>query len=137
LHHWDELGLLTPSGRTAAGYRLYSDADVGRLYRVVALRGLGLSLEQVGAALEDGTELRGLVQRQLSELEERIELERRLRGRLVRVLGAPTSGELMADHRGDDHDREALHVRAASRARRAREQLGPEVMEKAQRDWPS
>lgn len=45
LHHWDELGLLTPSERTGAGYRLYSDADVRRLYRIVALRGLGLSLE--------------------------------------------------------------------------------------------
>ena len=31
LHHYDELGLLTPSVRTEAGYRLYSDADLACL----------------------------------------------------------------------------------------------------------
>ena len=82
LHHWDELGLLTPSEHTGAGYRLYCEADVERLYRIVALRGLGLSLQEVRDALEGGADLR--------------ELERRLRERLVRVLEAPTSGELMA-----------------------------------------
>ena len=37
LHHYDEIGLLVPSGRTGAGYRLYSDGDVRRLYRILAL----------------------------------------------------------------------------------------------------
>jgi DNA-binding transcriptional MerR regulator len=35
LHHYDEIGLLKPSGRSAAGYRLYSDADLARLQQVL------------------------------------------------------------------------------------------------------
>src|SRR4051794_41392197 len=38
LHHYDEIGLLAPSGRSEAGYRLYADDDVRRLYRIVAFR---------------------------------------------------------------------------------------------------
>src|ERR1700749_2444310 len=52
LHHWDEIGLLRPAQRSGAGHRRYSDADVARLFRIVALRRLGLSLDAVGAALE-------------------------------------------------------------------------------------
>lgn len=51
LRHYDALGLVRPSGRTAGGYRDYSDADVGRLFQVEALRSLGLSLGQIGRAL--------------------------------------------------------------------------------------
>lgn len=46
LRHYDAIGLVRPSDRTGAGYRLYDD-DLARLARVVALRQLGLGLEQV------------------------------------------------------------------------------------------
>ena len=45
LHHYDSLGLLVPSERTGAGHRLYSADDVERLYRLLALRGVGLPLD--------------------------------------------------------------------------------------------
>src|SRR3954469_21965395 len=62
LHHWDEIGLLRPAERSAAGHRRYSSAEVERLYRIVALRRLGLSLEQVEAALDvEGPDLRTAV----------------------------------------------------------------------------
>ncbi|MEU1685299.1 MerR family transcriptional regulator [Micromonospora sp. NPDC005707] len=48
LHHWDHVGLLRPSARTSSGHRLYDERDVGRLYRIVALRELGLPLETIG-----------------------------------------------------------------------------------------
>jgi predicted transcriptional regulator len=35
LHHYDHIGLLVPSERTAAGYRQYSAADVARLHRIL------------------------------------------------------------------------------------------------------
>ena len=38
LHHYDEIGLLEPSERTAAGYRLYSDADLVRLHSILNWR---------------------------------------------------------------------------------------------------
>jgi MerR family transcriptional regulator, thiopeptide resistance regulator len=56
LHHYDEIGLLEPSERSDAGYRRYSDADVRRLYRIVAFRRLGFALPEIGALLDaDGT----------------------------------------------------------------------------------
>ena len=54
LHHYDELGLLVPSERTQGGHRLYAAADVERLYRLLALRGIGLPLEEIGHALVPG-----------------------------------------------------------------------------------
>ncbi len=47
LHHYDRVGLLKPSGRTAAGYRLYGEADLARLQQVVTLKFIGLSLTQI------------------------------------------------------------------------------------------
>jgi MerR family transcriptional regulator, thiopeptide resistance regulator len=51
LHHYDRLGLLTPS-RTEAGYRLYVEADLERLDQIIALKFLGFSLKQVRDILE-------------------------------------------------------------------------------------
>lgn len=42
LHHYDQLGLLSPSSRTAGGHRCYTSEDVRRLHRVIALRSFGL-----------------------------------------------------------------------------------------------
>ena len=53
LHHYDRIGLLTPSGRTSAGYRVYEVPDVDRLQRVLLYRGLGFGLEEIGALLDD------------------------------------------------------------------------------------
>ena len=53
LHHYDELGLVCPSGRTDSGHRLYTRHDLARLQDVLALRGLGFSLEQSADALRN------------------------------------------------------------------------------------
>jgi DNA-binding transcriptional MerR regulator len=51
LHHWDAIGLVSPSERTPGGYRLYTAADVTRIHRVLIYRELGLSLESIGELL--------------------------------------------------------------------------------------
>ncbi|MEU4368931.1 MerR family transcriptional regulator [Micromonospora chersina] len=53
LHHYDEIGLLSPSGRTAAGYRRYDDADLERLQLIRAYRELGFPLEEIAEILDD------------------------------------------------------------------------------------
>jgi DNA-binding transcriptional MerR regulator len=53
LHHYDAIGLLVPSGRSAAGYRLYSEADLGRLRHVLFYRELGFGLDQIAEILAD------------------------------------------------------------------------------------
>src|SRR5579884_2235426 len=63
LHHYDAQGLLVPSARTEAGYRLYAEADVERLYRIRPLQALGLSLTEVAEVL-DGLPLADVLRRQ-------------------------------------------------------------------------
>ena len=53
LHHYDQIGLVVPSGRTPAGYRVYDDTDVERLHQVLTYRELGFSLEQIATLLDD------------------------------------------------------------------------------------
>jgi MerR family transcriptional regulator, thiopeptide resistance regulator len=53
LHHYDEQGLLSPSGRTEAGYRLYSGADLARLQEILVWRALGFPLVEIKALLDD------------------------------------------------------------------------------------
>ncbi|WP_406201581.1 MerR family transcriptional regulator [Kitasatospora sp. NBC_01560] len=53
LHHYDEIGLLCPQGRTPAGYRRYRDADLNRLQRILFYRELGFPLEEIAAILDD------------------------------------------------------------------------------------
>jgi DNA-binding transcriptional MerR regulator len=53
LHHYDEIGLLVPSSRSASGYRLYSAADLQRLHQVLLLRQLGFPLEAIQQMLQD------------------------------------------------------------------------------------
>ena len=54
LHHYDDVGLLVPSERSSANHRLYSEDDVRRLYRVIALRRLGLGLDEKWTATRSG-----------------------------------------------------------------------------------
>jgi DNA-binding transcriptional MerR regulator len=52
LHHYDQIGLLRPSGRRPNGYRVYTQTDLLRLEQIVALRFLGLSLREVKRILD-------------------------------------------------------------------------------------
>ncbi|WP_219412634.1 MerR family transcriptional regulator [Pseudonocardia nigra] len=47
IRHWDEVGLVVPSERSAGGFRLYTEADVQRLELVKSLKPLDFSLEQI------------------------------------------------------------------------------------------
>lgn len=64
LHHYDQLGLLSPLSRTEGGHRCYSSGDVQRLHRIVALRSLGISLQQIGTVLDGDPDPAGLLRRQ-------------------------------------------------------------------------
>jgi DNA-binding transcriptional MerR regulator len=52
LHHYDEIGLLVPSERTAAGYRIYTDADLERLQQIRFYRELGFGLDEIATLLD-------------------------------------------------------------------------------------
>lgn len=88
LHHYDEIGLLKPSGRSDSGYRLYSEADVARLHAIQALRHLGLALAEIGPLL-DGSEAapQRVIEQQMHALEHQIRRATELRERLALMHG--------------------------------------------------
>jgi DNA-binding transcriptional MerR regulator len=86
LHHYDEIGLLAPSKRTAAGYRLYGVRDVARLQQIVSLRQLGLSLEEIGDFLKrPDTSVKRVVSMLVARMREQIERQRELLELLERL----------------------------------------------------
>lgn len=54
LHHYDRIGLCVPNERSAAGYRLYSEADLHRLQQVVVYRRLEVPLDEIADLLTSG-----------------------------------------------------------------------------------
>ncbi|MEO7548612.1 MAG: MerR family transcriptional regulator, partial [Ramlibacter sp.] len=83
LHHYDEIGLLMPSGRSDSGYRLYSRDDVARLHGIQALRHLGLPLKDIAQLLEGKGAGPGLIiEQQMQALDQEIAQATELRGRL-------------------------------------------------------
>ncbi|TDD50651.1 MerR family transcriptional regulator [Nonomuraea terrae] len=83
LHHFDQIGLLRPAERSAAGHRLYTGDDVRRLYQIVALRELRMPLGQIAGSLDgDGGDLRAAIEQQLDQVERQLTLNHTLHRRL-------------------------------------------------------
>ncbi len=53
LRHWEEVGLLQPSGRTEGGFRLYTEADVEKILVIRRMKPLGFSLDQMRDVMRD------------------------------------------------------------------------------------
>ncbi|MEV0150303.1 MULTISPECIES: MerR family transcriptional regulator [unclassified Nonomuraea] len=93
LHHWDTIGLVCPSGRTWAGYRVYSDDDVARIHRVLVYRELGFPLAEIGRILDDPeADAREHLRRQRSQLVERISRLQQMLGAVDRMIEASDTG---------------------------------------------
>ncbi|GGU04621.1 HEAT repeat domain-containing protein [Streptomyces coeruleorubidus] len=93
LRHYDSLGLVRPTGRTGAGYREYSSEDIRRIFHIESLRSLGLSLRDVGRALDDpGFTPSELVDDLARRTRERIAAETELLTRLRRIGAAEPAG---------------------------------------------
>ena len=89
LRHYDDLGLLVPSERSWADYRLYTEADLLRLLQIQNLKALGLSLGEIANALADpDLDASATLRSHLGHLEDQIEAEQRLAERLRRLAGA-------------------------------------------------
>jgi DNA-binding transcriptional MerR regulator len=77
LHHYDEIGLLVPSHRTASGYRLYGPDDVARLQQIVSLRQIGLPLEEIREFLKrPDASVKHVVALHLARVKEQVERQR-------------------------------------------------------------
>lgn len=141
LHHYDAIGLLVPDERSYSGRRLYSEQNVKRLYQIVALRQLGMSLEEIGMVLDQNPDLTEAIRRHLARVEEALALQRRLQRTLDRMLELlergrePTldqfveaiEGVTMVENYFSGEQQEQL-------AQRARD-LGQDRIRQAEREW--
>ncbi len=93
LHHYDEIGLLAPSGRSEAGYRLYSQADVQRLHGIQTMRQMGLALSDIGELLAgEGMAPERIIGQQIRALDQQITQATELRGRLTMLRDGLMAG---------------------------------------------
>lgn len=113
LHHYDEIGLLRPSGRTPAGYRLYATDDLQRLQQILLYKELGLPLDAIRRMLDEPS----VDRRTELEAQRALLVERRNRTDAViravdRMLDAMTRGKKMSNEEmfeGFEDLREAPH----------------------------
>lgn len=86
LHHYEQTGVLLPSARSAAGYRLYNLADVQRLHMIQALAKAGLELAEIRDFLEqESLSLTELLDAQITLLDKQLRSIHTLRDRLVEL----------------------------------------------------
>lgn len=109
IRHYDEVGLVTPSARSAGGFRLYTADDIDRLLSIRRMKPLGFTLEEMGELLDALEIVRGDqadaqrradAQRYLAECHERAE---QACVKLTRQLGyAQELTEQLADYRSPE-----------------------------------
>ncbi len=105
LHHYDKLGLLSPAQvDRSTGYRYYAVDQLQRLHRILALKDLGLSLEQIGDLLANSLstdELRGMLLLKQAELRQRVVEEQvrldRVEQRLRAIEQADAARDLLPE----------------------------------------
>ncbi|GIH96870.1 MerR family transcriptional regulator [Planobispora siamensis] len=117
LHHYDEIGLLSPGQRTASGYRRYTDADLERLQHVLFYRELGFPLEEIAVILDEpSSDTLTHLRRQHELLSRRIGRLREMTAAIERAMEANAMGipltpeerfELFGDFRPEEHQAEA------------------------------
>ncbi len=151
LHHYEQIGLLAPSGRTGSGHRLYSEGDVLRLQQIASLRSLGFSLGEIRECLKSQNFSPGrVIGLHIARLKERIELERRLCEQLEAV--AAHLGHPEGDHDAISAERFAETVMEVTemseriekyytpeqreQLERRRQEIGEARIREAQAEWP-
>lgn len=98
LHHYDEIGLLAPSARTDAGYRLYEHGDLERLHQILLFRELGFALDDIRRVMLDPTFDRAEALRaQRTLLAEKVRRTEAMLAAIDTALAASETGDTMTD----------------------------------------
>lgn len=142
LHHYEEIGLLAPSGRTANGHRVYRAPEIARLQQIQSLRQLGLPLDEIRRVLDDeGRPLLDVLEAHRAALTEKADRVRTLLETLTQltehlrrsetisteVLLRSIEQTIMVEKYYTEEQREYLRERA--------EAVGPERIQQVQEEW--
>lgn len=143
LHHYDQIGLFSPSKHTETGHRLYSDADLERLQQILSLKQLGFGLDEIKKFITSPT-FRPLevIKIQLEKLNEDIRIQEELRRELEQLY------EFLNQQRDVSVERfikliEVMKMTTnkyfteeqLENLKKRSEQFGPEKIKEVQNEW--
>jgi len=143
LHYYDEIGLLSPSRRTDAGYRLYTPGDVARLQQITSLRSLGFPLDEIRDCLDrPDVSLRRVIELHIDRLREQVALRRDLCRRLEAIAAQlSTAAEVSVDD-----FMQAMEIMSKmetyytpeqlAQLSERRQQVGEERIRQVEAEWP-
>ncbi|MFD3747758.1 MerR family transcriptional regulator [Nocardia sp. NPDC058633] len=145
LHHYDRIGLVHPAGRTGTGHRLYTVGDVERLYQVLALRQLGLGLDQIAELLEGAVAMPQVLAAHRDYLAAHLAATQDLHA-LVAALAATAESrsDTSTDHflelirrtvMVDDTIKEYFSEDQLTQLAQRREELGEQHIQQVEADW--
>jgi DNA-binding transcriptional MerR regulator len=141
LRHYDEIGLLEPSERSAAGHRLYTESDVRHLYLVVTLRDLGMPLAAMAEHLAGDFDARAVIEGHLERLDRQLALHQELRSRVKTVLEAlatnerPSADDLVKTMEVISMHEKYFDQEQTAQLEERRKEMGREAIEASQREW--
>jgi len=143
LHHYESLGLLQPADRSAAGYRMYGEAQLRRLQHIVSLKALGLSLQEIHRCLDGQTlSLADALTGQLNRLRETIARQHQLLSRLEQLSQRLAVGEaidadtFLSSIEASTIMEKYLSNEQLATIRQRGEQLGSERIHEVEQAWP-
>jgi DNA-binding transcriptional MerR regulator len=136
LHHYDEIGLLSPAERSDGGHRVYAEADVQRLYRIVSLRSLGFPLDAIAQALDSQAfDPKAAVDDHLRRLEAQIAQEQQLLDKL-RMLRQRLDADDFLTTIEEITMRERYYTpEQLDQLEQRRQQLGEDAIKDVEREW--
>lgn len=143
LHYYEEIGLLAPSQRSEAGYRLYGAADVARLQQILSLRQLGFSLEHIRDCLIRGdVPLLRVIEMHLAGMRAQIALQGQLCDRLegvaqrLRRAEEPSVAELMHTMEAMNRMEKYYTPEQQEWLKERREAVGEARIREVEAEWP-
>jgi DNA-binding transcriptional MerR regulator len=131
LHHYDAIGLLTPSSTTEAGYRNYNESDLERLQQIMFFKEIGFSLQEVKEVLEspgfDRTKALHAHRELLLEKRDRVD---RMIQTVDNTIQSIEGGQQMAMYTMfDGFDRNQIKEQLEKYSKEARQKYGKEIVE--------
>jgi DNA-binding transcriptional MerR regulator len=143
LHHYDEIGLLSPSDRTDSNHRVYTRDDLARLQNIIYLKQLGLSLDDIRTYIDGADRDRSLeildsriarFEKDLSEMKDTLAHLRASRETLAQGRGLATNDIVQNLREAVTFEKYYSPEQLAELKKRA-DTMGPEKMQKASADW--
>ncbi len=145
LHHYDRIGLFSPSQHSDTGHRLYTKEDIAKLQQIMSLKQLGFSLEEIKELIGNPNyKPDEVIRLQLDRLNEHIRIQEKLRNHLEHL-------HAMLKARQDVTAEQFIKIievmnvdmnryftpEQLEKLKERGEQLGPKKMQEVQKEWPA